>query len=89
MKKLLLLVTIITITTIAYSQSVTIKDGESSPNTLLEINDEGSTGSISILTGAAPSEPTGKLYNEGGTLKWSGRQRIRNRRKFSMEFECK
>lgn len=64
------LVIIPLIINLIYSQSVDVKD--SGDNTLIQINDEGTTGSISIPTGTAPSEPANKLYNEGGTLKWSG-----------------
>ena len=72
MKKLTIILTVILITNYSFSQSVEIKDGDPSPNTLLQINDEGSTGSISIPSGSAPGDPAGKLYNDGGTLKWSG-----------------
>jgi len=72
MKILTILITLLIFSSLTVAQSVIVKDGETEPNTLLEINDEGATGSISIPTGAAPSEPAGKLYNESGTLKWSG-----------------
>lgn len=55
-----------------YSQSVVIKDGETIPNTLIEINDEGAAGSITIPDATTVSQTTDKLYNEGGALKWSG-----------------
>ena len=68
MKKLTILITMLILTSFTFAQSVIVKDGETVPNTLLQINDEGATGSISIPTGTAPSEPASKLYNEGGTL---------------------
>lgn len=57
------------LSTFLYSQTVDIKDGSS--NTLLQINDEGTTGSITIPSGAAPDSASGKLYNFNGALYWS------------------
>lgn len=72
MKRTLIILITLVFASFTFSQSVIIKDGETEPNTLLEINDEGDTGSITLLSGDAPSSPGGKLYNESGTLKWSG-----------------
>jgi hypothetical protein len=56
----------------AFSQSpkMTVKDSDA--NVLMEVNDEGTAGSITVLSGSAPSVTTNKLYNSGGTLYWSG-----------------
>ncbi|MFC1785983.1 hypothetical protein ACFLZA_01295 [Candidatus Neomarinimicrobiota bacterium] len=72
MKKTSLILITLAFASFVFAQSVIIKDGETSPNTLLEINDEGTTGSITLLSGDAPSSPGGKLYNQDGTLKWNG-----------------
>jgi hypothetical protein len=71
MKGLTLLgVSIVLLTNLIYSQSVDIKDG--SANTLIQINDEGNAGSITIPDATTVGTTTNKLYNESGTLKWSG-----------------
>ncbi|MFC1569119.1 hypothetical protein ACFL4L_02685 [bacterium] len=54
----------------AYTQKMTVKDSDS--HVLMEVNDEGVVGSISLPSGNSPSSTSGKLYNLGGTLYWSG-----------------
>ena len=44
-----------------------------SGNAIITITDEGAdVGSMTLPSGSAPSTPTNKLYNEGGTLKFNG-----------------
>ncbi|MBN1779780.1 hypothetical protein JW948_01520 [bacterium] len=52
------------------SQKMTVKDSES--HVLMEVNDEGDAGSISLPQGSTPSSTAGKLYNVGGALYWNG-----------------
>lgn len=72
MKKTLIILITFALASFAFSQSVVVKN--SSAETLLEINDEGTDGSsITIPSGSEPTSGTNnKLYNDGGTLKWSG-----------------
>ncbi|MBN1781060.1 tail fiber domain-containing protein [bacterium] len=49
---------------------MTVKDGDD--NTLMTVNDEGTTGSISLPAGSAPSATTNKLYNVSTHLYWNG-----------------
>ncbi|MBN1782244.1 tail fiber domain-containing protein [bacterium] len=51
---------------------MTVRDNDT--NLLMQVNDEGSTGSVSLPDGSAPSSPGGKLYNNGGILYWSGNE---------------
>ncbi|MBN1779587.1 tail fiber domain-containing protein [bacterium] len=53
-----------------FSQKMTVKDSQN--NVLMEVNDEGTAGSVSLPQGSAPGTPAGKLYNVGGSLYWSG-----------------
>jgi hypothetical protein len=53
-----------------FAQKMTVKDSDS--NVLMEVNDEGTVGSISLPQGSAPGTPTNKLYNVGGSLYWNG-----------------
>ena len=69
MKKTLLIIPFLLIN-IIICQSVIIKDADT--NSLIEINDEGTTGSITLPFGGTPDPLTNKLYNEGGALKWNG-----------------
>jgi hypothetical protein len=55
---------------ILFAQKMTVKDSDS--NVLMEVNDEGAVGSITVPSGSAPSTVTDKLYNVGGKLFWSG-----------------
>jgi hypothetical protein len=52
------------------AQKMTVMDTDA--NVLMEVNDEGSSGSITLLAGAAPAAPAARLYNVGGTLYWNG-----------------
>ena len=52
------------------SAQMTVKDSDT--NILMQVNDEGSVGSITVPSGSAPSAPTNKLYNISGSLYWSG-----------------
>ncbi|MFC1785984.1 hypothetical protein ACFLZA_01300 [Candidatus Neomarinimicrobiota bacterium] len=70
MKKILPIILTLIITNLIIAQSVEIKDTDT--NILMGVNDEGSTGSITLPSGGTPNPTTNKLYNEGGTLKWSG-----------------
>jgi len=53
-----------------FAQKMTVSDVDA--NVLMEINDEGSTGSITLPSGPAPTGTTDKLYNTGGVLYWNG-----------------
>ncbi len=55
---------------VSYAQKLTVKDSDT--HVLMEVNDEGDVGSISLPSGSAPGTLAGKLYNVGGTLYWSG-----------------
>lgn len=71
MKKLLFFTLLLMVfTSAAMAQKMTIKDN--SANVLMEINDEGTVGSITLPQGAAPGVTANKLYNVGGTLNWNG-----------------
>jgi hypothetical protein len=52
------------------AQKMTVKD--SNANVLMEVNDEGTVGSITVLSGSAPGVTTNKLYNVSGVLYWNG-----------------
>jgi trimeric autotransporter adhesin len=57
----------------AIEGKMSVKDN--SDNVLIEVNDEGTKGSITISefgVGQAPSSSSGKLYNVNGALYWSG-----------------
>ncbi len=70
LRQIIFLTIILTFASIAFAQSVIVKDSDT--NTLLEIIDEGDYGALSIspwLSGNAPQEPLGyKLYNRNGDL---------------------
>jgi len=72
MKKLIILITMLIFSGLTFAQSVEIKDGDN--ETLMIVNDEGEDkSSLTIPSSTSPPDPTtNKLYNEGGTLKWSG-----------------
>ncbi len=53
-----------------YAQKMTVKDSDS--NVLMEVNDEGLVGSITLPSGPTPSITTNKLYNVSGGLFWNG-----------------
>ncbi len=48
MKKIILICNLVLFSSLLFAQSVEIKDSEATPNTLIQINDEGSAGSITI-----------------------------------------
>lgn len=54
----------------AFAQKMTVEDNDG--NILMEVNDEGSVGSLSLPSGPAPGSATNKLYNVGGVLYWQG-----------------
>jgi len=55
----------------AMGQKMTVKDSDA--NVLMEVNDEGTMGSITLPdTNAALGSETNKLYNLNGTLIWNG-----------------
>ena len=68
-KSLWVLAITIILTTHLIAQ-MTVKDADT--NVLMQVNDEGTIGSITLLSGAAPSSPAAKLYNQGGNLYWNG-----------------
>lgn len=54
-----------------FAQKMTVKDSDL--NVLMEVNDEGTVGSITLRdTTVAPSVTTNKLYNQSGALYWNG-----------------
>ncbi|MBN1780214.1 tail fiber domain-containing protein [bacterium] len=53
-----------------FSQKMTVKDSDS--NVLMEVNDEGDAGSITIPSVSTPSSTEDKLYNVDGFLYWDG-----------------
>ncbi|RPH90275.1 MAG: hypothetical protein EHM72_19330, partial [Calditrichaeota bacterium] len=70
MKVIIMLVPIL-LTYSLLAQKMTIKDSEE--NVLLEVNDEGASGSIFMPAGtAAPTGMVNKLYNLDGNLYWNG-----------------
>jgi len=57
-----------------YAQ-LTVKDQDSTPNTLLQVNDEGNYGSIYFpYTDTYPVDQDNKLFNYLGELYWNGNQ---------------
>ncbi|MBN1781675.1 hypothetical protein JW948_11150 [bacterium] len=54
----------------AFPQGMIVEDTDA--NVLMQVNDEGAAGSITLPQGTAPPVTTDKLYNSGGTLYWSG-----------------
>ena len=53
---------------------LTVKDQDSTPNTLLQVNDEGVAGSITLNQLSTIGSPASKLYNLGGNLYWGSNQ---------------
>ncbi|MFC1569779.1 tail fiber domain-containing protein [bacterium] len=49
---------------------MTVKDSDT--NVLMQVNDEGDVGSLTLPKGEAPSTTANKLYNNGGSLYWDG-----------------
>ncbi len=58
-------------TSLSFAQ-LTVQDQESSPNTLLQVVDEGTVGSIFLPLSTASIPSSNKLYNLNGTLIWNG-----------------
>ena len=73
MKKLLVLISAIVILSnfFIYAQ-LTVKDQEATPNTLLLVNDEGTSGSITLPPLSSIGTSANKLYNIGNSLFWNG-----------------
>ncbi len=57
------------------SQSVEIKNNQA--NILMKVNDEGTSGSITLPTGSTPAITTYKVYNIMDTLFWSGSKLVK------------
>jgi len=74
MKILSMISLLVILTSLVFSQSVEIKDGES--NVLTQFNDEGTAGSISLPDAGAVDPSTNKLYNNAGSLYWDGSEVI-------------
>lgn len=72
LRKKIMILSMLTITGIAFAQSVEVKDDAS--HILIQINDEGASGSITLPQGGAPGTPDDKIYNIGGDLYWSGNE---------------
>jgi hypothetical protein len=70
MKKILFPVVSLLFILQANAQKMTVKDNDG--NILMEVNDEGTTGSISLPAGETPSATSNKLYNVSGSLFWNG-----------------
>ena len=56
-------------TSLCFAQ-LTVQDQESSPNTLLQVVDEGTSGSVILPPLSSITDPSGKLYNLGSVLYW-------------------
>ena len=55
----------------ALAQKMTVRDSDS--NVMMEVNDEGTVGSITLPPStSAPANTTNRLYNMGGVLFWNG-----------------
>jgi hypothetical protein len=70
--KTILIIFICALSLQLFSQKVTIKDEDD--HVLIEINDEDTSGSITILPGPAPASVNHKLYNVNNRLFWRGTQ---------------
>ncbi|MBN1780759.1 tail fiber domain-containing protein [bacterium] len=66
-----ILILVLLIPCAGMTQEMTVKDSDD--NVLMIVNDEGTTGSISLPVGAAPSSTVNKLYNQSGALRWDGK----------------
>ena len=70
-----LCVTLLLFITQSILAQLTIKDQESTPNTLLQVNDEGNAGSIYLpYLSTHPGDLDQKLYNYAGKLIWNGNE---------------
>jgi len=65
-------VMVLTAFSLVYSQQMVVKDSDA--HVLMQVNDEGAVGSITMPSGTAPSVKTNKLYNVSGSLYWNGTQ---------------
>lgn len=73
MKRFMLLLTVAALLVWAHfarTQKMTIRDAED--NVLMEVNDEGTSGSITLGSAPAPAVTANKLYNVSGILYWNG-----------------
>jgi hypothetical protein len=70
MKKIIFPVVSLLFVLQVHAQKMTVLDNDS--HVLMTVNDEGTTGSISLQSGSTPADVTNKLYNQGGSLYWSG-----------------
>ena len=72
MKKLLIPILILFfLNTLTFAQLI-VKDQDATPHTLLQVNDEGVAGSITLNQLSTIGTATSKLYNLGGVLYWAG-----------------
>lgn len=71
-KRLIIGIITIAMTNIVFTQNVVVTD--SAGDTLIVVNDEGSTGSITLPLGGVPGTPNDKLYNYNGDLFWNTKQ---------------
>ena len=71
MKTCTALICIFILSISTYAQ-LTVKDQEATPNTLLQVNDEGNAGSITLPPLSAIGTFANKLYNIGSILYWNG-----------------
>jgi len=70
MKKILFPAIFVLVAHAGFTQTMTVKDSDS--NLLMQVNDEGTVGSITLPAGSAPSTTANKLYNVSGSLFWNG-----------------
>ena len=70
-RMLLCIIVLLALATTATAQKMTVKDSDG--NVLMEVNDEGTVGSIKLSSGgSAPATTTDKLYNVDGVMFWDG-----------------
>ena len=75
MKQLIILFSILSLFTFStFFAQLIVKDQEATPNTLMQFNDEGSSGSITLPPLSSIGTSTSKLYNLGGNLYWGSSQ---------------
>ncbi|MBN1781672.1 hypothetical protein JW948_11135 [bacterium] len=65
-----LILTLMICVPLCFAQKMIVEDLDA--NMLMEVNDEGSVGSITLPQGSAPPETADKLYNVDGVLNWNG-----------------
>lgn len=71
-KRLIIAIITIAMTNIVFTQNVIVTD--SAEDILIIVNDEGSTGSITLPLSGVPATPDDKLYNYNGDLFWNAKQ---------------